>query len=308
MYYLIKNTLQVCSLEECMKGDYQFVAVLSPNQWLVQKDKFDMGIDQDLDLNMGVDEVHNTKADINYDSITGSFCIPDRSNLDEDHKFIFAMDEKGIVFVDKSGTVRELISGIRRTKRWKQPSLERFLYDFLERIIAGDTHLLNNYEKELDGIEDQIQDGREEGTMERINEIRGDLLNLRSHYEQLIDLGQIFEENESSFFKEENVRYFNLFIHRVDRRLDTVAGLRDYTVQVRDLYQSHLDLRQNRIMTILTVVTTIFMPLTLIAGWYGMNFRYMPELNSRYGYPMVILISIAIAVGSLLYFKKKKWL
>lgn len=308
MYYLIKNTLQVCDLEDCMKGDYQFVAVLSPNQWLVQKDRFDMGIDQDLDLNMGVDEVHNTKADINYDSITGSFCIPDRDNLDVDHKFIFAMDEKGIVFVDKSGTVRELISGIRRTKRWKQPSLERFLYDFLERIISGDTRLLSNYEKELDGIEDQIQRGQEEGAMDRINEIRGDLLNLRGHYEQLIDLGQIFEENESSFFKEENVRYFNLFIHRVERRQDTVAGLRDYTVQVRDLYQSRLDIKQNHIMTILTIVTTIFMPLTLIVGWYGMNFQNMPELHSKYGYPTVIIVCLLIALGSLLYFKKKKWL
>ena len=61
-------------------------------------------------------------------------------------------------------------------------------------------------------------------------------------------------------------------------------------------------------MTVLTVVTTIFMPLTLIAGWYGMNFHFMPELNWKWSYPVVIILSIAIAVGSLLFFKKKKWL
>ena len=61
-------------------------------------------------------------------------------------------------------------------------------------------------------------------------------------------------------------------------------------------------------MTVLTVVTTIFMPLTLIVGWYGMNFRYMPELESAWGYPVVILVSALILIGSLLYFKKKKWL
>ena len=61
-------------------------------------------------------------------------------------------------------------------------------------------------------------------------------------------------------------------------------------------------------MTILTVVTTIFMPLTLIAGWYGMNFRYMPELDAVWGYPVIIIISILIVIGSLLFFKKKKWL
>ena len=79
-------------------------------------------------------------------------------------------------------------------------------------------------------------------------------------------------------------------------------------MQLRDLYKAHLDIKQNRIMTVLTVVTTIFMPLTLIAGWYGMNFHFMPELNWKWSYPVVIIISIAIAVGSLLFFKKKKWL
>jgi magnesium transporter len=61
-------------------------------------------------------------------------------------------------------------------------------------------------------------------------------------------------------------------------------------------------------MMVLTVVTTIFMPLTLIAGWYGMNFRYMPELESVFGYPVVIIVSILIAAAGIIYFKFKKWL
>lgn len=61
-------------------------------------------------------------------------------------------------------------------------------------------------------------------------------------------------------------------------------------------------------MTVLTVVTTIFMPLTLIVGWYGMNFKFMPELDYKMSYPILILISLSIVIGSLIYFKKKKWL
>ena len=79
-------------------------------------------------------------------------------------------------------------------------------------------------------------------------------------------------------------------------------------MQIRDLYHTQMEIKQNRIMTLLTVVTTIFMPLTLIVGWYGMNFRYMPELESRWGYPIVIIISLAIIIFGLLFFKKKKWL
>ena len=85
-------------------------------------------------------------------------------------------------------------------------------------------------------------------------------------------------------------------------------AISDHAAQLRDIYQSHLDIKQNRIMTVLTIVTTIFMPLTLIAGWYGMNFKYMPELESGWGYPVTIIVSVLIVLGSLLFFKKKKWL
>ncbi len=79
-------------------------------------------------------------------------------------------------------------------------------------------------------------------------------------------------------------------------------------MQVRDLHNTQLEVRQNKTMTLLTVITTIFMPLTLIAGWYGMNFRYMPELGWRFGYLAVFVLSVAVIVCCLILFKKKKWL
>ena len=141
-----------------------------------------------------------------------------------------------------------------------------------------------------------------------LNAIRGDLLDLRLHYEQLIDLGQELQENENDFFKEETLRYFQMFTERVIRLQDMVNSQRDYTAQLRDLLQAQLEVKQNTIMTVLTVITTIFLPLTLIAGWYGMNFLYMPELSWAYGYPVIIIISVLIVVGCLYLFKKKKWM
>ena len=99
-----------------------------------------------------------------------------------------------------------------------------------------------------------------------------------------------------------------MFTARIANLRDIASFVRDYTVQLREIYESQLNIKQNHIMTILTVVTTIFMPLTLIAGWYGMNFKYMPELELPWGYPAVIAVSAAVAVGCLIYFKKKKWL
>ena len=266
-----------------------------------------MGID--MELKTEVKDIHSTKAEVNYDSLTGTFSIPSRRNITgEDYKYSFALDEKGIVFIDSSGVVERMLKRIARTKKWRMPSLERFIYDFLELIILRDLDIMERYEKELDGIEDDIMDDAIEANLGRVNEIRGDIRDLRIHYEQLIDLGQELQENENNFFKPENVRYFGLFTDRMTRLHDTATALRDYTMQIRDLYHTQMDVKQNRIMTLLTVVTTIFMPLTLIVGWYGMNFRYMPELHSKWGYPVVILLSLGIIIGSLIFFKKKKWL
>ena len=305
MYYLIEETLRKVSRDEIKNRNKQFVAVLTFDEWLKEKDSFEMGIDIDPDLS----DIFLTKAEVNYDSVTGTFAVPDRNNPSaDDLKFAFVLDEKGIVFIDDGSTAENIIQGVQRTKKWKMPSLERFLYDFLDYIVKDDLRLMEKYENELDSMEQSIIDGDENLPSGRLNTIRSDIRYLRIHYEQLMDLAQEFNENENGFFKLENLRYFRLFIDRAARLHDTSASLRDYTMQLRDLYKAHLDIKQNRIMTVLTVVTTIFMPLTLIVGWYGMNFRYMPELDNRWSYPIVIIVSILIVIGSLLFFKKKKWL
>ena len=181
------------------------------------------------------------------------------------------------------------------------------MFDFLEQIVTSDLSFLEKYERELDGMDKDI-DNDTDPDIDRLNDIRGELRDLRIHYDHLIDMAQEFEENENNFFKAENLRFFRLFSNRVSRLFDMVNSLLDYTSQIRDSYESRLDVKQNRIMTVLTVVTTIFMPLTLIVGWYGMNFKYMPELESRWAYPIVIGVSVLIVVLSLIFSKKKKWL
>ena len=167
---------------------------------------------------------------------------------------------------------------------------------------------MENSEKKLDKIESDILVGIDENNTESLMDIRDEILDLKTHYEQLIDFGQELEENENNFFDPQNLRYFRLFTERVERLRDITNSLRDYTMQIRDLQHTQLEVKQNHIMTFLTVVTAIFMPLTLIVGWYGMNFKYMPELESPVAYPIIIGVCVLIIVISLIIFKKKKWL
>lgn len=100
---------------------------------------------------------------------------------------------------------------------------------------------------------------------------------------------------------------FHMLEKQLARLRDEAQLLREYCLQVRELFQAELDIRQNRIMKILTIVTTVFLPLSLVAGWYGMNFTGMPELSWNYGYPAVIAGSVVIVLLTLWIMKKKKF-
>ena len=164
-----------------------------------------------IDIEPDVSAIHSTKAEVNFDSLTGAFSIPDRKRLSGGNKtFAFALDEKGIVLIDDSGEAQKLIDEIRRTKKWRLPSLERFLYDFLEQIVAHDRELLEGYERRLDELAERIISDGKEVTSGQINGIRGEIRNLRVHYEHLLDFSQELEENENNFFKHDNLRYFRL--------------------------------------------------------------------------------------------------
>ena len=107
---------------------------------------------------------------------------------------------------------------------------------------------------------------------------------------------------------QEDCSLFMLFSDRVERLAEDTKVLRELALQILEIYQTQINSRQNKVMQFLTVVTTIFTPLTLITGWYGMNFVNMPELHNAYGYFIVIGVSLVIIWGGIWYFKKKKWL
>ncbi|MBQ6219686.1 MAG: hypothetical protein IJJ47_08145 [Methanosphaera sp.] len=299
MYYLIDETLIECSRED-LAFDKQFVAILTPNEWSLEKESFDMGFEFDVNFK----RILVTEAVTNYDSITGTFCIPDRKDFENDFKFAFALDEKGIVFIDEGDTAEKYINRFKNRKK-RFPCLERFIYDFLIQIVKRDLNLMERYERELDTIEDKIELD-EEFNLSRMNEIRTDVGDLSNHYEQLIDMTEVFESNENDFFKDTNLRYFRLYLNKLDRLNDKTTFIREYTKQIRDIYRTHIDIKQNRTITVLTIVTTICSPLTLIVGWYGMNFRHMPELDYSWSYPLVFITSLMIVICSLVYFRMKK--
>lgn len=302
--YQIKEKMEPVTPKNFQNLPYQYVITMKSAEWNRKKAVFDIGMDLDPDLQ----DTGSTRAEVNYDSLTGGFNIPARENVPGDnHVFAFSLDEKGVIFIDDEGFCNAIIRKIANTKRLVNPCLERFLYDFLEQIICDDRKMLESYDHTLDELEDRILDGNTEGVLEQIAEIRNDLRDLKIHYTQLIDVCQELEENENHFFKDENERYFHLVAQRIERLLEMLLTLVDFTIQLREFCQSKIDEKQNRNLAFLTIISSIFMPLTLIAGWYGMNFKYMPELDKVWAYPLVFVVSVMIVVVCIVFFKKNKW-
>ena len=166
--------------------------------------------------------------------------------------------------------------------------------------------LVDELREEFDYILLDCPAGIEQGFQNAIMPIRRELLTLRSYYDEIMDMGKQLEENENGFFAKKQVKYFGVISDRADRLMSKASQLLEYAQQVRDAYKAQVDAQQNNNMQFLTVISTIFFPLTLITSWYGMNFHNMPEL--KHGYPGVIILSVVVMITCIIIFKRKKML
>lgn len=188
-------------------------------------------------------------------------------------------------------------------------TLEKLVCAFFEGLIAGDNKELENAELEINTLEETVLKNRADRNFNmKLLNMKKELLTLRGYYEQLIDISEALRENENEIFDREGLKSFHIFTDKTIRLKENVDLLRDSVVHLWDAYQAYLNMRLNQTMKVFTLMTTIFFPLTVVVGWYGMNFDFMPELHWRYGYIYVIILSAAVVLCLYLWFKKKKWL
>ncbi|MCC8073119.1 MAG: hypothetical protein LIO62_03210 [Clostridiales bacterium] len=188
-------------------------------------------------------------------------------------------------------------------------SIEKMVALFLDGMIENDNKLLSDAQFNINRLEEAvINNTSDKDFNSHLLNMKRELLTLRAFYEQLIDLSEALYENSNELFDEKNLQCFKIFTDKAIRIKDNVDLLRESTVHLWDAYQACLNMRLNQTMKIFTLMTTIFFPLTVIVGWYGMNFQYMPELHWKYGYLFVIVLSVAVVAVLFFWFKAKKWI
>ncbi|MFZ7131600.1 MAG: magnesium/cobalt transporter CorA [Eubacteriales bacterium] len=179
-------------------------------------------------------------------------------------------------------------------------------YQILDKIVDQFFPIVHGIEDQLDEFNLTMK-GLSKKDIEKLFAIRSDLLRLRRTITSMRDL--VYRIINSTHLKSilgNEMYYVDVYDHLL-KLTDMVEANRDMTSDIRDSYLSFNSNRMNSVMTLLTVITAVFIPLTLISGIYGMNFDYMPELRWPFGYFLILGIMLFIAVGMLLWFKKKGW-
>ena len=245
------------------------------------------------------------KLENQQDCVVGTLCIPKLLDvLGNRYKMYFFVNRVNVVIVDDDEFSLRLIRRIQRKKTRQGQTKERFLYNFIAEFMSRDQEMLVAYERRLLKMEEDVTQDHVENFQNQLMPIRRELLNLRSYYDEIMDLTKELEENENGFFLKKQLKYFGTLTDRADRLMSRTAHLLEYAQQVKEAYQSQIDTRQNNNMQFLTVISTVFFPLTLITGWFGMNFRNMQGLDNGYG--AVVALSIVIVIVCVVIFKKKK--
>lgn len=264
------------------------------------------------------------KAEAVKDALTGTFAVPVKSDGSENpgismgageriaEKKIFGYCLTGgkLIFIDDTDYVSGLTASLEAFEPNRGDSPLSFLSALMEYMIKDDMPFLQEYEDRLEELEDIVTGEKENDDVDfekSILSMRKDLSAFEMYYEQLSDIGDTIQQWAAETDDTKSDLLFEIYGNKVKRLSSLVASLKEYSVQLRELRQSRIDIRQNQIMQLLTIITTIFMPLTLITGWYGMNFRNMPELSAPYAYGCVIAISVLVVIVEIILFKKKKW-
>lgn len=244
------------------------------------------------------------------DRIVGALMIDLKSGEEGDQQLLPYFLSGDRFFVVAEGEKKRLAEELRdRMETGEKDPAELQFCELLEAVLTNDLACMQQMEAGFYRLEENLLGTLVDyvGPTREILCCRKQLLEREFYYQQLADLCDILSGNKNDFFSEKGLNLLKDIGKRADRLCGYVQTLRDYLMQIWELYEQQVDVQQNKTMRILTVVTTIFLPLTLIAGWYGMNFEHMPGLESTWGYWITLGAALCIALAEIIYFKIKKY-
>jgi|SRR6056297_1030261 len=215
-----------------------------------------------------------------------------------------------ITFQEREGDLFDSVRNRIRNKagRIRKMKADYLAYCLMDVIVDHYFVILERIGDEIEGIEELMVNDLEQVTLQRLHVMKRNLIYLRKSLWPLREVVAQLERTDSRHITADTRVFLRDVTDHSLQIIDTLETYRDMVSGLFDIYMTMASNRMNEVMKVLTIIATIFIPLTFIAGIYGMNFRYMPELEWRWGYPFIMIFMAVLGIGMLFYFKKKKWL
>lgn len=215
-----------------------------------------------------------------------------------------------ITFQEREGDVFEIIrERLRNNKgRIRRMGADYLVYALIDTIVDGYFTIMEGIGEKVESVEEELIKKPAPDTLQNIHHMKREMITLRKSVWPLREVINTMQRDESPLIAEStNIYLRDVYDHTI-QVIDTIESLRDMVSGMLDIYLSSISNKMNEVMKVLTIIATIFIPLTFIAGIYGMNFQFMPELVWRWGYPIVLGIMLIVAIAMLIFFRRKRWI
>jgi magnesium transporter len=250
-------------------------------------------------IHKGVLETNYCQA-ARYDKVIfGSFSVPNVKEPGEHHNFGFVLDDNHLWFIDSNGSAAPLMEKLEKIS-FLGGTVLNYLLNFMSSMIDEDIYLLQEFDSKLADLEEKLNSSDPDISDKVFSGMRKVLNLLSVYYEQLSNVGETLEDIVVQEGDKTAKAMLSLYVSRVDRLYQTTRYVRENLSQVLQLKSDKGQEKQSRNMAILTVVSSIFTPLSFITGWYGMNFKYFPLIEDRYGFWWNAIFCAAVLILEIL--------
>ncbi|MFH1541566.1 MAG: magnesium/cobalt transporter CorA [bacterium] len=236
--------------------------------------------------------------------------VNDKGQVEAEHVSLILGNNYVISFQEKEGDIFDPVRDrIKNSKgRIRKMGADYLAYSLLDAIVDNYFGILEKTGEKIELLEEILVADPEPKVLKGIHQLKREMIFLRKSVWPLREVISGLLRAEAKLIKESTIIYLRDVYDHTIQVIDTVESYRDMVSGMLDIYLSSLSNRMNEVMKVLTIIATIFIPLTFIAGIYGMNFKYMPELDIPWAYPLTLSFMGLVGLYMVLYFKRKKWL
>ena len=241
--------------------------------------------------------------------LVGSFAVPDKADPTGDPALLsFYLEDEHLIFIEDGTVAEAILASIAKSGVMRTMGTAHCLYLFFKTLLVDDLAYLGRLEDTMEDAEEAMIERGADITTSMIMAYRRASSRLGTYYQQVAAMAAIIADDENKLMEPADARAFTRVSNLADRLANRAEIIKEYGIQLHELRQTRIDLKQNSIMQTFTIVTVLFAPLTLVTGWFGMNLTVLPGVDWPWMAAALIALAVVTTSGFLIYFRRRHWL